>query len=117
MNGYLLAMEVVERLPDDQKMSCIAALQQAERGQAKLASADWRGALSLCRRAESAFVGIPDAMPLLGVVQADIAAALGNLGRTQEAKSVAVDALPLVEKESMFRRTLGSLHMTIGLID
>ena len=116
MNGYLLAVEIVEKLPDDQKMSCIKALKQSEQGQNLIAGGEWRAALSFCRQAESEFAQIPTARSLLGIVKSDIATALGNLGQIQEAKKVAMEALPLVESEPKLRKTTSALHMNIGLI-
>ena len=66
-------------------------------------------------RAQAEFAQIPEARPLLGVTKADIAAALGNLGRHAEAKRVAEEALPLAQGVREHAKTEAALHMTLGI--
>ena len=115
MSGYLLATQIVERLSGEKQLACIAALHQSEQGQARLSSGDWSGTLIFCRRAQEGFANIPEARSLLGVTKADIAAALGNLGRLSEAKQVAEEALPLVHGVRELAQTEAALHMAIGI--
>jgi hypothetical protein len=115
MSAYLPAAQIVGRLSGEKKVACIAALVLAEQGQARLSSGDWNGALDLCRRAQDGLASIPEARPLLGVTKADLAAALGNLGRHSEAGQVAEQALPLIQGIHELRETEGALHMTIGI--
>lgn len=115
MSGWLLATQIVEKLSGEKQYACISALQQAGLGQQKLSSGDWNGALALCMGAQAEFSQIPEARPLVGVTNADIAAALGNLGRHAEAKKIAEEALPLVQGVRHLAQTEAALHMTLGI--
>jgi len=116
-SGYLHAMEILERLRDDNDAfnTCLLALKHAEDGQRKLASGEFEAALQHSRKAADLFQKVPAARLLLGVCKADIAAAYGNLGRHDEAASFARESILLVSGDRRFAFTEAMANMTLGI--
>lgn len=75
-----LAGRIVRQLSGQERLSCLEALKESQKGAADLSSRNWQAALNSFTRAHDLFATIPQAAPLLGITKQNIAAALGNLG-------------------------------------
>lgn len=115
-NGYLTAVETLERLADDTKMACLGALHKAETGQAKLAEGRYREALTLLLAAHTVFEAIPEARKLLGINKQDIAATYANMGNLSVAEEYARAAVAIVGGDSSFGITEAMAEMTLGAV-
>ena len=116
--GYLIAMQILERLQQAGKMNsyinCLSALKEAEQAQAKLAQGDFNGTLAKSNEAANLFNQIPEAKRLLGVCYADMSAAYGGLKDYQNVIIFAKKALMIVTGQSELYYTQGTLNMNLG---
>lgn len=114
--GYRYAVQVLDLLKADETSynSCLVALDLAEAGQRLLYRGDSESAMIELQKAESLFEKLPDARPLLGICKADMAAALCNLGRYQEAATYARVSIWIVSGDRRFAFTEAMAKMSLG---
>jgi tetratricopeptide (TPR) repeat protein len=93
---------------------CLSGLQSSQDGQLKLSSGRSQEALSHLLEARDAFQKVPSARYMLGITNADIAAAYANLRNFSEAVSHAHESIALLSGNPTFAETEANAHMTLA---
>lgn len=107
-------MASLEGRPELQR-ACSRALERARDGQAALGRQDWRGSVAAGEEARKTLTKVPGSRAVLGIVQADLAAAHCNLGSLPTAARLAEEAIAGVAGALGLEFTAGSAHMTLGI--
>jgi hypothetical protein len=115
--GWLTAVEVLEEMDrnkDPGFITCLAAMRDAEQGQA-VREKDPQAAITLLHRAYTALMTTPAATRLQGICAADLAAAHAQLGKFDEAAKYARESIARVSGIRRLAGTEGVATMTLGI--
>ena len=106
-------LDLLEKQPDAH-VRCLEGLTLTDQAQ-RLQSGNPNSAIEKLQKAEKCFQGIPEAVALLGIAQAELATAYGNLTQYETSAQYARKALASLSGITRFPLTLSMTHMGLGL--